>query len=331
MYDRGAEHLTSLRSGDPESALVQHNIEDHPEQDPEFSMRLVKTHTRPMQRQIHESVLIDNFKGDVILNRKGEWGSNLADKLTVGDNDHETGGKRPRLDPRIQGGNIRKKRRCNETSYTSEDIVGEVLVPLETPVQEPQDSLETEVGGEGLVQGPQDPPLRLGEDIQYPEDQDEAEFQKMQAMKIEQGPQDPRNVQGPQDPQLGAGEDQEHDPGTPVADEKTEKRVGRVITAREMLDYLRQAAAKKMEKVSKTDGTKSSHGAKSKCSQAKNKKSNLNNKKKVSTNQNWGQRGSLELNIRTPNHFGDLFDKLPLLTGLGDCFLFPPGLVLPLL
>ena len=109
-------------------------------------------------------------------------------------------------------------------------------------------------------------------------------------------------MQGPLDPQQVAGEDQEHDPGTPVADEKAEKRVGRVMTAREMLDYLRQAAAKKMEKVSKTDGTKSSHGAKSKCSQAKNKKSNLNNKKKVSTNQNWGQGSSLELSRRTPGH-----------------------------
>ena len=72
-------------------------------------MKMVKKHTRPMQRQIHESVLIDNFKGDTILNRKGEWGSNLGEKLTVGDSEPEVGGKRIRMDQMIQGGNPRKK------------------------------------------------------------------------------------------------------------------------------------------------------------------------------------------------------------------------------
>ena len=77
MYDRGAEHLSAMRAGDPESVLVQHQEECHPNKEPEYAMKMVKTHRRPLYRQIHESILIDRFKGHTILNRKGEWGSNV--------------------------------------------------------------------------------------------------------------------------------------------------------------------------------------------------------------------------------------------------------------
>ena len=76
-----------MRAGDPESVLVQHQEECHPNKEPEYAMKMVKTHRRPLYRQIHESILNDRFKGHTILNRKGEWGSNVPAKLGMGDED----------------------------------------------------------------------------------------------------------------------------------------------------------------------------------------------------------------------------------------------------
>ena len=44
LYDRGAEHLASLKRGDPESVFVEHQRELHQqEEDVQFSMRLVRS------------------------------------------------------------------------------------------------------------------------------------------------------------------------------------------------------------------------------------------------------------------------------------------------
>ena len=105
MYDRGQEHLSALNSRDPNSVLVQHLEEHHSDMEPEFAMKLVKTHQSPLYRQVHEGVLIDSFKGQVTLNRKGEWGSNVPCTLEVVDRNGEViiGGKRNR-DRTIEGG-----------------------------------------------------------------------------------------------------------------------------------------------------------------------------------------------------------------------------------
>ena len=42
-FDRGLEHLTALEEGEPESVLVQHMIEDHPNEAPKFQMKIVKS------------------------------------------------------------------------------------------------------------------------------------------------------------------------------------------------------------------------------------------------------------------------------------------------
>ena len=46
-------------------------------------MKMVRRQNRPLNRQIHEGLLIDTFNGFKLLNRKGEWGSNLQPKLEV--------------------------------------------------------------------------------------------------------------------------------------------------------------------------------------------------------------------------------------------------------
>ena len=42
MFDRGAEHLSLLRSWNQESVLVQHMEERHQGQEPDFTMKMIK-------------------------------------------------------------------------------------------------------------------------------------------------------------------------------------------------------------------------------------------------------------------------------------------------
>ena len=52
-----------------------------------FEMEVKSTHPRPLQRQCMEAHMIQGFKGNTILNRKGEWGQNLPPKLSIADED----------------------------------------------------------------------------------------------------------------------------------------------------------------------------------------------------------------------------------------------------
>ena len=123
MFDRGSEHLSSLRSGDRDSALVQHMEEDHLDMEPEYTMKLVRSHKGPMYRQIHEGVLIDLFKGDALLNRKGEWGCNLQAKLAVSGMEEEgrQGPKRGR-DGDMRYGRKNKGQKMEDIEVIEEDV-----------------------------------------------------------------------------------------------------------------------------------------------------------------------------------------------------------------
>ena len=85
-FDRGLEHLMALRRMNKESPLVEHHLEEHPQQEPEFSMKVLKFIPKPLERQCQEAVLIDEYQGMKIMNRRGEWGQNLPPKLTLEDN-----------------------------------------------------------------------------------------------------------------------------------------------------------------------------------------------------------------------------------------------------
>ena len=71
-FDRGLEHQSAIDKLDKESPLVEHHVEDHPDQAPWFSMKLKSMHHQPLHRQCEEAHLIENFKGTKIMNRKGE-------------------------------------------------------------------------------------------------------------------------------------------------------------------------------------------------------------------------------------------------------------------
>ena len=147
--------------------LVQHGVDDHQGETPEYSMRLLKTHGRPMYRQIHEGVLIDMFKGDTILNRKGEWGSNLPEKLRVGDEEQNmVPGKRPWKDQESvgEGGNPRKRRRCNEVSDGGDQVE------------------DLEVKDREEVQGGQEPTEGQGRPGQGIQDREEVQNQQEEAV-----------------------------------------------------------------------------------------------------------------------------------------------------
>ena len=77
-FERGADHLGDLKNWRMSNALVKHLAESHPGRGwDHFSMKVLNTHRSPMERQIKEGQLISNYKGDEILNQKGEWGQNL--------------------------------------------------------------------------------------------------------------------------------------------------------------------------------------------------------------------------------------------------------------
>ena len=48
-------------------------------------MKVTRIHDSALQRQVEEGFSIGNYKGDTLLNRKGEWGNNLPPKLIVED------------------------------------------------------------------------------------------------------------------------------------------------------------------------------------------------------------------------------------------------------
>ena len=92
-FDRGVEHLKGLQNQDPNSVLWEHHHEHHGDQEtPEFKMKVEQVHKSTLSRQAAEGLAIDGFKGDILLNRKGEWGYNLAPSLSVEGQDQ--GGKR---------------------------------------------------------------------------------------------------------------------------------------------------------------------------------------------------------------------------------------------
>ena len=59
---------------------------EHPEEVHKFSMKVVSVRKSPLVRQCEEGLLIGSFKGDLVLNRKGEWGNNLHPAMTMEDN-----------------------------------------------------------------------------------------------------------------------------------------------------------------------------------------------------------------------------------------------------
>ena len=84
-YDRGLEHLRSIQNGDTGHACAKHHLECHQGEPWNFTMKVVRGHKYPLQRQTFEGRLIADFKGTENLNQKGGWGCTLPPTLSTGD------------------------------------------------------------------------------------------------------------------------------------------------------------------------------------------------------------------------------------------------------
>ena len=76
-YTRNLAHLRAVRQNKPSSsALASHTKDYHPEavgMEETFSVRVLRTYKKPLDRQIAEAVLIHRSGADILLNRKDEW------------------------------------------------------------------------------------------------------------------------------------------------------------------------------------------------------------------------------------------------------------------
>ena len=114
-YDRGLDHMAALTRMDKESPLVEHCNNDHNGRQVEFEMTITGYQIRPLDRQTEEASKIEEFRGDKILNRRGEWGQNLPPKLSLEDED-KTNPKRKNPREEKQG----KRETENATDETPE-------------------------------------------------------------------------------------------------------------------------------------------------------------------------------------------------------------------
>ena len=82
LYERSCEHYALLENLDVTSFMYKHwaMAHDNLENPPEFRFKVVKKHSDPLSRLIHESVRISNSAS---LNSKSEWGGFRIARLTV--------------------------------------------------------------------------------------------------------------------------------------------------------------------------------------------------------------------------------------------------------
>ena len=73
-YARGRKHLQELKAGLRTNAMVIHNVTHHESPtENNFQMRVLKIITKPLDRQIDESIRIKDSEAGIILNSGSEW------------------------------------------------------------------------------------------------------------------------------------------------------------------------------------------------------------------------------------------------------------------
>ena len=131
-FDRGSEHLSALEKMDKESPLVEHHTDDHSGQDPWFEMKVKSVHDKPLHRQCEEAHLIENFSGQKIMNRKGEWGQNLPPRLTI---EGEVQGQTKRNRSQNTNGQNDRENPLNEKPNEPEPKAKRRRIGFQTPAQ----------------------------------------------------------------------------------------------------------------------------------------------------------------------------------------------------
>ena len=68
-FDRGNEHLVAIKKMNNESPLVEHQLNNHPDTDPKFGMKIEGFYRGPLQRQTREGQLISEYCKGPLMNR----------------------------------------------------------------------------------------------------------------------------------------------------------------------------------------------------------------------------------------------------------------------
>ena len=149
-FDRGAEHLNDLKRKSKESPLVNHQIEDHEGQECEFQMKVKEFAKTNIMRQALEAhhIELHEGKGTNLLNRRGEWGSNLSPQMVVENSKGEVQVRGLKRSPWVGEKAVSNKRqRVSESE--SELETGVKYTPLEI---EQEIELENENASENIGQ-----------------------------------------------------------------------------------------------------------------------------------------------------------------------------------
>ena len=81
--DRAREHAHALETGDLKFGPVKHHQAKHNNMQPKFKYKLHKSWRKSLQRQIAESLLIQETPVEHLINSKSEWGNYSIPRLTV--------------------------------------------------------------------------------------------------------------------------------------------------------------------------------------------------------------------------------------------------------
>ena len=86
---------------------MRHHLETHQDKVPMHTFHQVGQYQSSLERQIQESILIDTFGCDNILNGKGEWGANLVPRPLFEDENQtrlNRNRNKPELEPKPDSG-----------------------------------------------------------------------------------------------------------------------------------------------------------------------------------------------------------------------------------
>ena len=121
-YERGREHHQDRRSHSEKSHMYCHSMEEHSqsEEQPQFSMKVYKTHRSALARQIHEAVVIANSWDIKLLNSKSEYNRCIIPRISVMVGQKEdTGSKITERDALEWEENTRRKKRDTREEQAS--------------------------------------------------------------------------------------------------------------------------------------------------------------------------------------------------------------------
>ena len=81
-FSRGEEHLANLEAEDENKSILKlHSIHHHNGRAVNFTMKVIDVHSSCLDRQVTERVNIENFQGQVLMNRRNEMGGVRLERM----------------------------------------------------------------------------------------------------------------------------------------------------------------------------------------------------------------------------------------------------------